>query len=674
MRSGKQRLSGWSVIWILACLASGARPPASAAASGPIETPNWTAACADGSTVDLHASLAEGPVLVAFWALWCKPCLKELPYLDQLSREFQDRLTVLAVNIDTQRSLAKVAPFLRAQGYGLKVPLDTAGDISQAMQVAGTVPFLVLLDEEGREVYRHLGYKEGDEIVLRREIEAFLAEAEQAAAAPPASDAGSPAVPLQPAALGAIAARVSATDRLEYSYSTETEREICENWLDVTYDLQGFRTGLLLNSRQPSEEGYRENTVAHRFFAFSTGRIQVRVGHFYGLFGRGLVLSAHEDRMIRVDTALDGILIAAQTGRLRLKALSGTPQALDLDVRGLDGECDLGAGFLAGSCGLTYLAPAPAGVVNREWVGALRLQKHLSFADGYLELGWKRGCDFETVIDDRRQPGRALYGSLSAYCGAFTLTLEAKDYDRFAVLRRADGKVNLNSPPSLTREHLDTLPSRNAHNLDPDDEVGRQVQATWNAPRGWRMLACANRTERQRGDVLFEEAYGQVERKGLGRHRIRGACGYQDATAEQKGKSIFLIGEIGRELDGNRSLTLQIEHQHTELDARQRPDLGGILHPGAFDVQSYCLEYAVAPHWTFAALLETNNKILPEQQTEPGEKEGPFPAASIAYATSDGGTFSVWIGQRQAGQVCTGGVCKREPAFAGVELFWIFRY
>ena len=124
-------------------------------------------------------------MLVSFWALWCNPCLKELPHLEALSSETAGRLTVLTVNQDGPRSVARVRPYLRSKGLGLTVLLDTAGDVARKMQIGGALPFLVLYDARGREVCRNIGYREGNEIVLREKVMALLDGAAPDSAAAP---------------------------------------------------------------------------------------------------------------------------------------------------------------------------------------------------------------------------------------------------------------------------------------------------------------------------------------------------------------------------------------------------------------------------------------------------------------------------------------------------------
>ena len=631
-------------------LATALLPAPAPAADDGVAVADWTLETARGGTVSFHEALAEGPVVVSFWATWCLPCLKELPHLDALAARHAGRVTYLAVNTDDTKAVAKVAPYLEAAGLEhLTVPLDTGGLVQQQMQVGGIMPFVAVYDRRGREVYRHVGYKEGDELALAAAVDALLDAGPEAAAS----------VPRRPA----WAEAVTATDRFEYSYSTRTQREIFENWLDVSYQLGGFRTGLMLDSRAPSEEGDRSNEIAHRFFEFATGDVQVRAGHFYGVFGRGLVFAAYEDRVVRVDTRLDGLKATLRRGGLTATAFSGTPAARELDIRAADAEQALPAGLRLGATGMTW-RPDPwtgdDGDVRREWVAAVRARQKLGSADWYAEYGWKKGWDFDPN-DDGADLGKAFYANLNLYRGPVSVSWEHSDYERFTVVPRADGTNPLNRPPSLTRDFTWTLLNRAPHPMDQDDERGDNLDVVYGGD-GWQMLGTLARLERQDGTPVYELAYasGQIDR--IGDLRVRGGFGYQD----KEGLRQTAMLEATWFATPRRSLTLQAEHQHVRPDGRPGVD------PGAYDEDWFKLEYEAAPTWAFAAILEVNNKYA--EQMAPDEQEGPFPAGQVTYTLARGGNLNLWFGERQAGYLCAGGVCKYEPAFAGVEFFGVFRY
>ncbi len=54
----------------------------------------------DDSNFDQIVLKAEKPVLVDLWAPWCKPCLMVAPILDELSDEYDGKISFVKVDID----------------------------------------------------------------------------------------------------------------------------------------------------------------------------------------------------------------------------------------------------------------------------------------------------------------------------------------------------------------------------------------------------------------------------------------------------------------------------------------------------------------------------------------------------------------------------------------------
>ena len=118
-------------------------------------------------------SLRGSVTYLDFWASWCGPCRLSLPALDALYQELApEGLKVVAVSVDVVEEDA--LDFLKRYAVSYPVVIDTEGEAPKTYDVGG-MPSGYLIDRDGRVRSVHVGFKRGDEVELREEIKALLA-------------------------------------------------------------------------------------------------------------------------------------------------------------------------------------------------------------------------------------------------------------------------------------------------------------------------------------------------------------------------------------------------------------------------------------------------------------------------------------------------------------------
>ena len=110
--------------------------------------PNFTLERLHGGDTSLR-DFRGGPVIVNFWATWCKPCRTEMP---EIISAFQANrnvgLEILAVNLTDQESIKDVRKFAAELGLPFSVLLDRKGSVRKLYGLVA-IPTSVFIDSAG---------------------------------------------------------------------------------------------------------------------------------------------------------------------------------------------------------------------------------------------------------------------------------------------------------------------------------------------------------------------------------------------------------------------------------------------------------------------------------------------------------------------------------------------
>jgi thioredoxin 1 len=98
------------------------------------------------STFEEVVLKAPSPILVDFWATWCRPCQMVAPILEQLTQEYSGKLTIAKLDVDQNQQTA--------QKYRVM-----------------SIPMMILF-KQGKPVTTIIGFKPKDQ--LKKQLDAEL--------------------------------------------------------------------------------------------------------------------------------------------------------------------------------------------------------------------------------------------------------------------------------------------------------------------------------------------------------------------------------------------------------------------------------------------------------------------------------------------------------------------
>ncbi|MBN2857890.1 MAG: TlpA family protein disulfide reductase [Candidatus Delongbacteria bacterium] len=128
------------------------------------KAPSFRLESVKGECIELDSLTQKGPVLINFWASWCKPCKDELPDIYKIKKEFEKKgLQVITITVDKPAAVRKAVSFLKTKGLELELLKDSDMKVFKTYGGSNAVPFTFLINTSGDIVFSkrsHTDYSE----------------------------------------------------------------------------------------------------------------------------------------------------------------------------------------------------------------------------------------------------------------------------------------------------------------------------------------------------------------------------------------------------------------------------------------------------------------------------------------------------------------------------------
>jgi hypothetical protein len=447
---------------------------------------------------------------------------------------------------------------------------------------------------------------------------------------------------------------ISASNQLEYSLDSKNHQDILHDWFDFNWTYSLYNLGLRYEAHQPDDLGKTSQEISYRYFQLSPEFLQLTIGNYYVMFGRGLILRSYENRDLRHDNNLEGIKGTIDLDGFDLTLLGGTPKGkyerINDPLHAIDGKI---AFFEWMTLGGTYLRTNISNFgFARLYGGNVGLSfPHLDFYGEYARKDNPVGRFIE-------KDGNGIYLSSNIYYTGIGVSLEYKDYERFEFNNQG---MTYNNPPSLTKEHLYTLLNRHAYILTLSDERGFQVQTTSTPYEKLSLLANYSYTTDHNDKMIFSEIYGEAEYDYKDLATIKGGFSRME-NRQVEGSPYYLapVFDLTYYHSMQNSIAFVLEHLWTNK------------YDGKLTYYDQIISLSLS-HSPIISLTFTHERTTEWKTREWSGKKRWF-ITTLDLVLGERHNLSLSIGSRRAGKVCSGGVCTDRPALDGWEIKLLSRF
>ncbi len=479
-----------------------------------------------------------------------------------------------------------------------------------------------------------------------------------------------------------------------------------EAWLNVNYAIQGFVIGTRFdmfnnsNLRNPTDS-YSGTGIGRWYVKKTINKLEINAGYLYDQIGSGFIFRAFETRPLFIDNALYGASVKYNlTDSWNIMGFAGKQKnAFNTYTGNLKGARVEGFVTLGNEDNPVTLAPG-VGFVNRTIsdenmagvTNALRTYQqedrftpnHNTYSTTiYNTLGYK-GLRLYTELalksDDifynpfalkaeivgstlgklEQKSGKVLYTSLSYSHGKLGITAEAKRTENFSFRidpnqRLLRGLVNYLVP--LNRQNTYRLTARYSPAAQDISEMAYALDVRYKFSKAISANVNYSDIKTLEGVRLFKELFTELIYKYKRQWQL--TTGIQFLTYNQE------IYEMKSEVPLVKTVTPYVDFLYKFSTTKAlRTEIQYMATKQDFGSWLYGLtEFSIAPRWSFEASGMYN--IKPKKANSKGIIEKTlYPTVGVVFF-NEAQRYSLRYVKQVEGVVCSGGICRLEPAFSG---------
>ena len=493
------------------------------------------------------------------------------------------------------------------------------------------------------------------------------------------------------------------------------------DYLKLDYVNGRFSVGVQGEAYLPALQGYddlRNNgfdkpkvMLASKYIQWQDANYSVMVGDVYDQFGNGLLFRSVEDRQRGINNSIEGGRVTATFGNIvSVKALFGRPR-LYSSANGYSRGW-IGSQYARSTVGGADLSVSLSDIIGSEELmmsieGSYvnrreRLDRELNgmnYGTDYfpyfeltspdlnmysarLNLDYKgftlrgeyagKGKDISSgAVLGKAAKGSAVLAELGYNVGGLSVSAQVRRLEMMGTPLSLYGNLGvmgntLNYLPALTRQHTYMLAALNPCQMNAEGELALQAdlyytlrskqsrQRYWNFHANYSTAYTLKSYQTASGkrELLWSDVNVDVERQWnkqwkttvmFSRQEWNTSHGQGPALPSTTYVSNIFVGDVMYKI--NKKFSLRMEAQYLLSNDYEGDWVAGLV------------EFNVAPHWS----------VFFSDMYNLGTTKTNYYNGGLSF-THNRTRVQVSYGRNRAGYVCSGGVCRYQPAYTGVNL------